>query len=1053
MSSASEQNYASEASRRERVVERRKSRDGQNATRGLALNPSHVLQFVHAAPFAFALFNRNMTYLAHSDKWLEDYGLVGQTIIGKSQYDVFPKMTDEWRARYSDCLAGQMFEDQESQFERADGTIEWIKWKMNPWVEADGAIGGLILFTENITVQKEKELELDKNQKFLSAVLDSVQDGIVACDADGQLTLFNTATRELHGLPEDAIPADQWADHYDLYLADGETPMQMEDIPLFKALNGDKVRADEMVIAPSGKEPRRVLARGQVMLDSEGNKLGAVASMHDITEQAKISAELTERENRYRVLYNDTPAMLHSVDTNGELIRVSDYWIKTLGYAREDVIGKRFVTFLTDDSRLHVERKVLPEFVSTGQINNAELKVKKGDGSIIDIQLSAVAQRNEKGEVDSSLTVLSNITDRKEMERAVRRSEEEYRSLYNETPAMLHSADKEGKLTSVSDFWLKTLGYTRDDIIGTRFYDLLPNDSRDYFLGQLLPEFSETGHLENVECKINKKDGQSIDVQFSLIAQYDDAGKVESCLTILTDVSDRKLMERALRRSEEQFRSAFQTSPQGMALISPAGNWLTANKALCEIFGYTEKELLNIGIRQLTHPDDLDTEVEDIKGMLAGAEESHQFEKRYLHKDGSTIWALASISLVRDETNAPLRFVLQMLDLTKRKEAEQQLLQAQKLEAVGQLTGGLAHDFNNLLAVSLISLQLLERTHLDDEKSLKRIRAALDATERGADLTRRLLAFSRKQNLEQKVVDVNSLLQNTKALLKRTLGGAVQLETHTQEGLWKVEVDDNQLESALLNLAINARDAMPDGGDLTIETHNVDLNDDYEGAHTEVKAGRYVLIAVTDTGTGIPEDVIEKVFQPFFTTKEVGKGTGLGLSMVYGFAKQSGGHVEIYSEMGIGTSFKIYLRATDIDAELEIAKHEPTNYEDVIGGTEVILVTEDDPDVRESVMSLFDSLGYRTLEAQDAHAAVEILETDEKIDLLFSDIVMPGGMNGIALANKARELRPGLKVMLTTGFAEVAITKSKMPTEKTEIIGKPYRREDLAKKVRGVLDA
>lgn len=617
---------------------------------------------------------------------------------------------------------------------------------------------------------------------------------------------------------------------------------------------------------------------------------------------------------------------------------------------------------------------------------------------------------------------------------------------------MLHSADRDGKLTGVSDFWLAELGYSRKEVVGRRFVEFLTKESREHFMADVLPEFSKSGHLEKYELKMHKKNSAAIDIQFSLIAQYDKAGDIDSCLAILTDVTDRKRMERALRNSEAQFREAFQTSPQGMALVTVAGKWLTANKALCDIFGYEEKELLSKGLENLTHPEDLDTEIENIRQMLAGEETSFQFEKRYLHKNGSTIWALVSITLVRDEKNKPLQFVFQMLDLTKRKEVEEQLLQSQKLEAVGQLTGGLAHDFNNLLAVNLISLQLLERSHQDDEKSLKRIRAALNATERGAELTRRLLAFSRKQNLEEKVININALIKNTRTLLGRTLGGAIKFETHTKKNLWKVETDENQLESALLNLCINARDAMPNGGDLTIETQNVDLNDDYAGTHTEVKAGRYVMIAVTDTGTGIPKDVVDKVFQPFFTTKDVGQGTGLGLSMVYGFVKQSKGHIEIYSEVGIGTSIKLYLPVTDVDVSDDLVVA-PQDYEDVIGGDETILLTEDDRDVRDSVKSLFESLGYRVVTAEDAAAAIAILEADTELDLLFSDIVMPGGMNGVELADNAREIRPGLKVLLTTGFAEAAIAKRTKPEMSTEIIGKPYRREDLARKVRGVLDA
>ena len=896
-------------------------RVGKNATRGLALKPSQVLQFVQAAPFAFAVFDRDMVYHAHSERWVEDYNLDGTTLIGRSQYEVFPNMSGEWRDRYNKCLTGHVYESQESTFTKPSGQVEWIKWHMSPWTGKNGAIGGLILFTEFITQQKLKAKELQKNQQFLTAVLDSVQDGIVACDANGKLTLFNSATRALHGLPEQPIPAERWADHYNLYHPDGKRRLATEDIPLFRALKGEKVQGAEIVIAPTGREPRRIISRGQALRDGAGKVIGAGTSMNDITEQSKEEEELRGRELQFQKLYNETPVMLHSVNVDGELVRVSDYWLKTLGYTREEVIGRRFL-------------------------------------------------------------------------------------------------------------------------------DLLPEDSQQYLQDYAFPEFVETGLIENVEFKLCKKDGTEIDVQFSATALRDETGDIVNSLTVMSDVTDRKRMERALRRSESQFRGAFQTSPQGMALVSPSGTWLTANTALCEIFGFEEKELLGQGIQKLTHPEDIGTETENIRQMLAGEKTTAQFEKRYLHKNGSTIWALVSITLVRDENSEPFQFVFQMLDLTKRKDVEQQLLQSQKLEAVGQLTGGLAHDFNNILAVNMISLQLLERAHQEDEKSLERIRAALDATERGAELTRRLLAFSRKQNLEEKVIDVNHLIENTRALLSRTLGAAIKLETHAENNIRNVKTDENQLESALLNLAINARDAMPDGGDLTIETKNVDLDDDYVGRRSEVSAGRYVLVAVTDTGAGIPKDILDKVFQPFFTTKEVGRGTGLGLSMVYGFVKQSKGHIEVYSEVGIGTSIKMYLPACDVEAD-DNHSEARSDRDELQGGSETILVTEDDESVRGTVCSLLESFGYIVIQAGDAASAISILDSDDHLDLLFSDIVMPGGMNGVELADKARELRPGLRVLLTTGFAEAAIAAG----TSFEIVGKPYRSEDLARKIRAILDA
>lgn len=1169
---------------RDKAGDSKGSNRGVSSTRGsgvaeaLPLGGKQAMQFFSLAPFAVAIFDLDMRYMAASKRWIKDYRLLGKRVLGKSQYDVFPNMSDEWRERYQRCLAGEKFEDQESQFEGANGT-EWISWKMHPWTTDEGEIGGVILFSEFISDQKRRSLELERSQAFLQVVLNSVHDGIVACDADGNLTLFNEATKSMHGLSAKSVPPEKWADHYSLFHPDGITLLAKEEIPLFRALNGEQVDGAEIVIAPKGLKPRRILSRGTAMFDADGNKIGAVASMQDITEEREVTEQLRTSESQFRTLYNETPAMLHSVDREGKLIRVSDYWLQTLGYERKEVIGKQFFDLLPEDSRQHVKENVLPDFVRKGRLENVEFKVTKKDGSTIDVQLSVVAQRDADGVVQSSITVLTDITARKLAETELRQSEQQFRTLYDKTPAMFHSVDGQGHLIRVSAFWLEKLGYASAEVIGKPLSNFLPNSCAKHLRENVRPILLRDGYVENVELEIFKKDGATIDVQISASAEYDDDGSIKNTLTVLSDISDRKRMERdlraseeqfrgafetspqgmglvsssaqwikvnsalcemlgyredelvgvsirdlthpedleidvenvtqllsgardsyqmekrylhkdgstvwtvisvmlirdarnqpvhfviqmldltdrkrmerALRRSEEQFRSAFETSPQGMALVSPAGRWLTANKALSDMFGYDKTELLEKGIHNLTHPDDLDNEVEDIKRLLRGQAQSFEMEKRYLHKSGAIIWGQVSISLIRDETGEPAQFVFQMVDLTKRREAEQQLVQSQKLEAVGQLTGGLAHDFNNLLAVILISLQLLERTHGDDPKSLKRIKAALDATERGADLTHRLLAFSRKQSLEQKVVDVNQLVKGMSSLLNRTLGGTIKLETHYAKDLCKIETDQSQLETGILNLAINARDAMPSGGDLTIEARNVIIDEAYAGSHSEVTPGRYVMIAVSDTGTGIPDDVVDKVFQPFFTTKEVGKGTGLGLSMVYGFVKQSKGHVEIYSEQDVGTSIKLYLPAL-ADAQDQDVVVTPDVVGDIMGNGEAVLVTEDDPAVRESVKALFKSLNYEVTEAANAAEALEVIKSDAPIDLLFSDIVMPGGMNGVELANEAMGLRPDLKILLTTGFAEVAITRGTLPKAVTEIIGKPYRRGDLALKVRGVLDA
>jgi PAS domain S-box-containing protein len=388
-------------------------------------------------------------------------------------------------------------------------------------------------------------------------------------------------------------------------------------------------------------------------------------------------------------------------------------------------------------------------------------------------------------------------------------------------------------------------------------------------------------------------------------------------------------------------------------------------------------------------------------------------------------------------------------DLTDKIAAEAQLRQAQKMDAIGQLTGGVAHDFNNILTVITGTVEILIEG-VRDRPDLAVIAKMIDeAATRGASLTQQLLAFARRQPLEPRRIDPNSLIMEAASLLRPTLGEHIEIEAMLEDDAWHAVADPAQLSAALLNLAVNARDAMPNGGKLTLETGNVMLDEAYARVNSDVRPGPYVMVAVSDTGTGIPAALLEKVFEPFFTTKQVGKGTGLGLSMVYGFVKQSGGHIKVYSEEGHGTSIKIYLpRAEETaDSVTDAAPASPVPF-----GHETILVVEDDRLVRDYVVAQLGSLGYLTLAAENAAVALAYLVSETAFDLLFTDIIMPGGMNGRELAEAITRQRPNVKVLYTSGYTENAIVHHGRLDPGVALLNKPYRKKDLAEKLRRVLD-
>jgi PAS domain S-box-containing protein len=493
------------------------------------------------------------------------------------------------------------------------------------------------------------------------------------------------------------------------------------------------------------------------------------------------------------------------------------------------------------------------------------------------------------------------------------------------------------------------------------------------------------------------------------------------------------------------------TAVDGVILMDGDGQVLMFNPACERMFGYQVHEVTGRNVKMLMpspYREEHDTYLENYhrtgerKIIGIGREVTGQ------RRDGSTFPMDLSVGEANQDGNRI--FVGIIHDLTERKQTEAQLVQAQKMETVGQLSGGIAHDFNNLLTVVVGNAEVLSESLRARPDLQAMADAIVQAGERGAELTQRLLAFSRRQTLRPAEIDGNGLVKGMEKLLRRMLSETISIRTMLEPDLWTAYADPGQLENAILNLAINARDAMLDGGTLTLTTANVPLDERYRDLHPEVNPGEYVMVAVTDDGAGMSKEVLEHVFEPFFTTKEVGKGSGLGLSMVYGFVKQSNGHVAIYSEPGLGTTVRIYLPAIAVTAD-RISGRVPTEAAQV--GREAVLVAEDDPFVRSYAVTCLSGLGYRVIEAVDGREALLKLTEGAHADVLFTDVVMPGGINGWELAERARQIRPGLKVLLTSGYAlETLAERGRLP-QGAVILNKPYRKAELAKRLREALAA
>ncbi len=535
-------------------------------------------------------------------------------------------------------------------------------------------------------------------------------------------------------------------------------------------------------------------------------------------------------------------------------------------------------------------------------------------------------------------------------------------------------------------------------------------------------------------------------------------------LSVSRDVTERKRLETELRnlnanleqRVAEQIadRTRLWQLTADMMLVARFDGVITAvNPAWISTLGWAERELVGRNLFELIHPDEHDRAAEGVKILLGGST-LQRFDIRCLHKDGSYRWI--------DWTAVPGDALINAVgrDITVEKQqaealrqTEEKLRQSQKMEAVGQLTGGLAHDFNNLLAGMSGSLELLHTRLLQGRiNDLDRyIAAAQSGAKRAAALTHRLLAFSRQQTLEAKPTDVNRLIAGMEELIRRTVGPAIQIEVVGAAGLWATLVDPHQLENALLNLCINARDAMPDGGRLTIETANKWL-DRQSGPERDLVPGGYVSLCITDTGTGMTPEVIARAFDPFFTTKPLGTGTGLGLSMIYGFVRQSGGQVRIYSEIGQGTTMCLYLPHHHGDMVSADASPTSTKVPRIAQG-ETVLVVDDEPTVRMLVTEVLEDLGYAAIQAANGAAGLEVLQSDVRIDLLVTDIGLPGEMNGRQLAEAGRARRPKLKVLFITGYAENAVIGNGRLGPGMQVLTKPFAIDALANRIKDFIAA
>jgi len=578
-------------------------------------------------------------------------------------------------------------------------------------------------------------------------------------------------------------------------------------------------------------------------------------------------------------------------------------------------------------------------------------------------------------------------------------------------------------------------------------------------VGRRLSQFwpaEQAAHAESVEDEVMASGEPVVDriehhpdgrwLSRTVVPVRDDRGAIISLIDVTRDVTEREQARKALDDSERRHRLLYNRAPVMMYSTDARHHLTTVSDQWCATLGHAREQVIGRPAPDFMLDDTRRHWQGELLPQLLRTGQIRDADVKFVGKDGRPIDALLSLVAERDEAGEIRQILAVAIDVREQRALERQLRQSQKMEAVGQLTGGIAHDFNNLLMVILGTVELIE----DEVTGSAALAQAFDVVQRaalrGSELTHRLLAFSRQQMLAPTDIDVNAAVLGLADMIGRTLGENIEVRTELQAGLWVTRLDPAQFESAIINLCVNARDAMPDGGRLTIETANVTIG--VEAAKAGVGAGDYVVVGVSDTGTGMAPEILDRVLEPFFTTKEPGKGTGLGLSMVYGFVRQSGGHMDIASTLGRGTTLRLMFPRS----RAVLSAPTPSAVASLPGGTETILVVEDQPDVRNIAVTMLKSLGYRTIVAQHAAEALELLEGGEVVDLLFTDVVMPG-MSGLELARRSRAQLPGLKVLFCSGYREGAMRDSGESASGDLWIAKPFRRRRLAERVREALDS
>jgi two-component system, cell cycle sensor histidine kinase and response regulator CckA len=922
-----------------------------------------------------------------------------------------------------------------------DGKIIWIETDKVPVCDEGGKIVGIVVMAQDITERRSAE----ENVRRLAAIVENSDEAIIGETLDGIITNWNHAAEKMFGYPAAEIIGQP------LQLIIPPEQENEETKILSGFARGEQVCRFETTRVRKDGQRFEVSATISPIKDANGKIVGASKIVRDITERKLAEKMLRESEERFSGAFEFAPIGMALVAPDGRWLKVNRALCHLVGYSEAELLARTFQD-ITHPDDLAPDLEYVRRLVA-GEIRFYEMEKRyiHARGHFVTILLNVSLVRDGQGQPRYFISQIQDITERKQKEEELQRSQ----MLLRMAGRLVRVGAWAVSMPELNQIWSDEVCAIYEVPMGT----VLPVEETinryDPESREIIKHAFETclrnGTAYDVEIQMTAASGKRVWLRAIGEAERNIAGVIYRIQGALQDISERKRAEMALHDAETKYRSVFENAIEGIYQSTPDGHYLAVNDALVRIYGYENPgEMIN-------DVSDIQNQIyvnpafrEQFKQEIESAGFVRNLEYQVRRRDGSIIWISESARAVRSPDGTVHHYEGFIGEIDQRKRLEDQLFQSQKMETVGKLAGGIAHEFNSILTAIIGQSELLLNDLPAGSPLIHNATEITKAASRAAILTRQLLAYGRKQFLQPEILDLNQIIAGMESVFQHLMGGDVKVQMVPAAGLHSVKADTGQIEQVIMNLVINARDAMPNGGKLTLETANVSFNVDSVGLYPELKPGDYVMLAISDTGMGMSDAIKARAFEPFFSTKGVGQGTGLGLSTCYGIVKQSGGHISIYSEQGRGSTFKIYLPQVESETKISIPRLDSP---DLPRGTETILLVEDDPALREMAGTLLRRLGYTVFTAGNGVEALSVQHEPGtgNIDLLFTDVVMPQ-MSGKELADRVRALYPRTKILFTSAYTETAIVHQGVLDQGVALLQKPFTPSALANKLREVLD-